>query len=177
MLFQVVGGEGVLGLQPWEGNPDPLPRFAGNPGHAALSPDGRWVAYDSDASGRHEVYVRPFVDVDDGEWLISNAGGRYPLWGPAGRELFYFTSDGEMMAVAVRTEPAFASEPPRVLFSGDYHRASARSYDIASDGTRFLLIKENDASPEFAVVLNWFEELKRLVPHGQLTASSPVSPR
>ena len=69
-------------------------------GSAAISPDGRWLAYESDASGQPEVYVQPFPNVDDGRWQISSTGGRMPNWGPNGRKLFYWTGAG-VMGVAV----------------------------------------------------------------------------
>ena len=88
------------------------------------------------------------------------------MWARSGRELFY-RSDDEMMAVAIETEPAFSAGTPTVLFEDPYFRNIRHVYDISSDGQRFLMIKEvssNDAPRELRVVLNWFEELKRLVP-------------
>jgi len=72
--------------------------------NAALSPDGRWIAYESDESGQYEVYVRPFPDVNGGRWQVSSGGGAWPLWSPDGQELFYAGSEG-MMAVPIETEP------------------------------------------------------------------------
>ena len=134
--------------------------------HPSLSADGRWIAYQSNESGRDEVYVRPFPDVASGKWQISSAGGSHPVWARSGRELFY-RSDEEMMAVAIETEPAFSPGNPTRLFEDPYLRGFRREYDISPDGQRFLMIKEgssNDAPRELHVVLNWFEELKRLVP-------------
>ena len=134
--------------------------------HPSLSPDGRWIAYQSNESGRVEVYARPFPDVASGKWQISSAGGVHPVWARSGRELFY-RSDEEMMAVAIETEPTFSPGNPTVLFEDPYLRGFRREYDISLDGQRFLMIKEgssNDAPRELHVVLNWFEELKRLVP-------------
>ena len=137
--------------------------------HSSLSPDGRWIAYHSNESGRDEVYARPFPDVASGKWQISSAGGSHPVWARSGRELFYRSSDEmmEMMAVAIETEPAFSAGNPTGLFEDPYFRNVRRVYDISLDGRRFLMIKEgssNDAPRELRVVLNWFEELKRLVP-------------
>ena len=137
--------------------------------HPSLSLDGRWIAYQSNESGRDEVYVRPFPDVASGKWQISSAGGSHPVWARSGRELFYRSSGEmiEMMAVAIETEPAFAPGNPTGLFEDPYLRNLRRNYDISLDGQRFLMIKEgssNDAPRELHVVLNWFEELKRLVP-------------
>ncbi len=84
--------------------------------HAALSPDSRWIAFASNASGQSEVYVRPFPDADSGLWLVSTDGGQQPLWGPEGRELFYWSNAG-LMAVPVETEPTFMPGNPELLFN------------------------------------------------------------
>jgi eukaryotic-like serine/threonine-protein kinase len=137
-----------------------------------VSPDGRWIAYYSNETGREEVYVRPFPNVDGGKWRVSMDGGADPLWGPDGHELFYLSIDGSrLMAVPVMTMPTFVSGMPKALFERRYARQSgAISYDVSPDGQRFLIIKEGSetdqasARSEFTVVLNFFEELKRLVP-------------
>ena len=136
--------------------------------HAALSPDGRWIAFESTASGQREVYVRPFPDADSGRWLVSTDGGQQPLWGPDGRELFYWSNAG-LMAVPVETEPNFMPGNPELLFNlGAYSYSAGRNYAVAPDGERFLMIKQSGSdetsSTEFILVQNWFEELKRLVP-------------
>ena len=134
-----------------------------------ISPDGRWLAYQSNASGRSEVYVRPFPNVNDGQWLISTGGGTKPMWGPDGRELF-FRSGSSVVAVPVQTEPTFTHENPQPLFDGPYwFTAPGRGYDITPDGERFLMIKTGSASddaapPKINVVLNWFQELTERVP-------------
>ena len=137
-----------------------------NENHEALSPDGRWVAYQSNASGELEIYVRPFPDVDDGRWQVSTSGGRLPLWGPRGQDLFYLSAAG-LMAVPVETEPGFAPGNPEVLFDlSGYHFDPGGAYTVAPDGERFLMIKrsEETSTTELILVQNWVEELKRLVP-------------
>jgi eukaryotic-like serine/threonine-protein kinase len=131
-----------------------------------ISPDGRWIAYASDESGKYEVYVRPFPDVNKGKWQASTSGGLYPLWSPNGGELFYHNGDS-LMAVAVETKPIFKPGKAELLSQGKY----APSWDISPDGKRFLMMKESGATTSEAegprkinVVLNWFEELKRRVP-------------
>jgi len=142
--------------------------------NAALSPDGRWMAYQSDASGQYEVYVRPFPDVNGGRWQVSSGGGAWPLWSPDGRELFYAGSES-MMAVPIETEPTFTQGTVDLLFDlGPYRRPSGeegnRRIAISPEGDRFLMLKEGGGSDETAettsiiIVQNWFEELKRLVP-------------
>ena len=107
---------------------------------AALSPDGRWVAYQSDESGRSNIYVRPYPNIDDGRWQISSNGGREPVWGRDGRELFYRTVDG-MMVTNIETSPTLSVSRPELLFTGAYEWTGARSYDISLDGQRFLMMK------------------------------------
>ena len=141
--------------------------------NAALSPDGRWMAYQSNESGQYEVYVRPFPDVNGGRWQVSSGGGGWPLWSPDGRELFYAGS-GSMMAVPIETEPTFTQGTVDLLFDlGPYFQPSElpnRRIDISPEGDRFLMLKAGGGSDETAettsiiVVQNWFEELKRLVP-------------
>ena len=132
---------------------------------AKISPDGHWIAYESNESGQLEVYVRPFPNVEDGKWQISRDGGTEPVWAPRGQELFYRNGQA-MMVVGIKTEPTFTQGSPVVLFTGRYTMGSAVvNYDISSDGQRFLMIKEEEATTaQINVVLNWFEELKRLVP-------------
>ncbi|MGD9345893.1 MAG: hypothetical protein PVH84_08535 [Candidatus Aminicenantes bacterium] len=102
-----------------------------------------------------------------GLWQISTDGGKDPVWSRTGQELFYRNGD-KMMTVDIVTEPEFSPANPRLLFEGTYTWAGrARSYDIAPDGQHFLMVKSNKPiSPptQINVVLNWFEELKRLVP-------------
>jgi Tol biopolymer transport system component/predicted Ser/Thr protein kinase len=135
-----------------------------------FSPDGRWLAYTSDESGRYEIYVQPYPG-PGGKWQISTEGGTEPAWNPNGRELFYRSND-KMMAVDIATQPGFAAGTPRMLFEGRYEVAPVPSanYDVSSDGQRFLMIKPSEqaqaARTQINVVLNWFEELKRRVPAG-----------
>jgi serine/threonine-protein kinase len=133
---------------------------------ARFSPDGRWLAYLSNESGRYEIYVQPYPG-PGGKWQISTEGGSEPVWNPNGQELFY-RSGGKMMAVDITTQPGFARGKPRVLFEGQYEPtpATTPNYDVSPDGQRFLMLKpsEQEAPTQINVVLNWFEELKRRVP-------------
>lgn len=134
----------------------------------AISPDGRWIAYQSTESGEMEVYVRPFPNAAAGRWQVSVGGGFAPLWSPDGRELYY-RNQRSLMAVAVTTSPGFVAAPPQALFRlGDYVLAGTRGvrYDVAPDG-RFLILKDEDGREtrnRIVVVQHWFEELKRMVP-------------
>ena len=85
--------------------------------NAALSPDGAWVAYQSDTSGQFEIYVQPFPDGESGLSQVSTGGGIRPVWGPDGRELFYLDPAGRMMAAPVQTEPTFVSGMPETCLT------------------------------------------------------------
>jgi serine/threonine-protein kinase len=135
-----------------------------------VSPDGRWLAYESDIAGRFEIYIRPFPNVSAGQNLISTAGGTRPLWAPSGQELFYVALDGALMAV--RADPRggkWSSGSPAKVVEGPYVTRSLRdkrTYDVSTDGKKFLMVKQpaDQAAPQIVVVQNWLEELKRLVP-------------
>jgi Tol biopolymer transport system component len=127
-----------------------------------FSPDGRWLAYTSDESGRLEVYVQPFPG-RGGKWQISPEGGSQPIWGPDGKELFYIAIDNKLMAVAVHTASGFEAGTPRALFDTHLKSLAGRKFDIAPDGTRFLLnsmIGEVKANP-MTLVQNWAAELTK----------------
>jgi hypothetical protein len=135
-----------------------------------ISPDGRWMAYNSDESGQLEVCVRPFPDVNRAKEQVSANGGVVPLWSPDGRKLYYRAGDA-VMAVAVETEPAFKCGKPEVLFRGNYALSDRHPWDISPDGKRFLMMKDvgavssGEAGPrKIIVVTNWFEELRERVP-------------
>jgi eukaryotic-like serine/threonine-protein kinase len=148
----------------------PLLLVAGR--NAEISPDGRWMAYDSNESRQFQVYVRPFPDVARGRWQISTEGGTQPVWSRSGRELFYRGPTGAVMAASVDGTRVFAASKPAELFDGPYFNGSAgflaRTYDVSSNGQQFLMIKEtaqpSQSSDYFVVVLNWFEELNQRVP-------------
>ncbi len=135
----------------------------------AISPDGDWIAYDSNETGQSQVYVQRFPSLGDKK-IVSTDGGAQPLWSPNGDELFYRGPRG-MMVVPVETEPTFTPGAPDVLFDQQYYSVlSRRTYDLAPDGQRFLMVKntpEDGAEapvPQVILVQNWFEELTRLVP-------------
>ena len=134
-----------------------------------VSPDGRWLAYESTLTGSKEIYVRPFPNVNGPELRVSTAGGTRPLWAPSGKELFYVGVDGSLLQVSVEAKGAtWNNRAPIKLFERRYYvpRNSGRSYDVSADGQRFLMIKGSgtDASPALILVQHWDEELKRLAP-------------
>ncbi len=162
-------GEDIL-VAPLDGGA--VIKFADTPANEfapSFSPDGRWLSYVSDESGRPEVYVRAFPG-PGGTWQVSTDGGTEPVWARGGNELFY-RHDREMMSVAVKLSPTFAPGGPVRLFEGSYaesHR-SHPNYDVARDGQRFLMIKDQAmASPlPIQVEMDIFPELRRLAPRRQ----------
>jgi Tol biopolymer transport system component len=136
--------------------------------NAEVSPDGRWIAYQSNESGRDEIYVRPFPEINNGRWQVSVGGGTRPAWSRNGRELFYYIDPGKLMAVSIQPGTGFTAGTPQVIVDGNYLAPqSGRNYDVSPDGKRFLMIKtaqtaQAAAPSELVVVLNWLEELKRL---------------
>jgi serine/threonine-protein kinase len=132
-----------------------------------LSPDEHWLAYTSNESGRREVYVRPFPEVNTARWQISSAGGTEPRWAHSGRELFYRNGAGEMVAAQVTTRSAFSLGQQQTLFSARTFvtDGSHRAYDVSPDDQRFIMIASDagDDSGELILVQNWFEELKAKV--------------
>jgi eukaryotic-like serine/threonine-protein kinase len=152
----------------------PLIRTAFIENNADVSPDGRWVAYQSSESGQNEVYVRPFPNADAGRSLVSSGGGTRPVWARSGRELFYLVGSSpqpvRLMRVPVVGGSTFTAGQPQLLFEGRYYAeanvaARGRTYDVSPDGKRFLMIKEASPAPQattpssLVIVLNWFEEL------------------
>jgi Tol biopolymer transport system component len=134
-------------------------------GSGRLSPDGRWIAYSSNESGRMEVVITPFPQADR-KAQVSSEGGTQPVWNPNGREIFY-RSGTKMMSVAVSTSPDLVLSTPRLLFDLRYAFGTGitiANYDVSSDGQRFVMVKDEPGAGRLNVVLNWSEELKRLVP-------------
>ena len=137
-----------------------------------VSPDGRWLAFQSSMAGSTEIYVRPFPNVSGGQWRVSTAGGSRPLWARSGNELFYLGVDGSLMQVSVDAKgAAWNHRAPIKLFEQRYFVGgnSGRSYDVSPDGQRFLMLKApgtetSTASPALILVQHWDTELKRLVP-------------
>jgi eukaryotic-like serine/threonine-protein kinase len=171
-----IGAADIYTLSLAEGTtPTPLVQTAAAEQEPAVSPDGRWLAYTArESGGRPDVFVRPFPKVDDGRWRISTEGGTSALWSRDGRQLF-FISGGRAMSVSLDTVPAFRPGTPAVLFElPPVYRSEARitrQWDIAPDSERFLVFNPGQVAAtseashsRMVVVLNWYEELKRLVP-------------
>jgi len=157
-------------ILPLEGDRKPRPflQTSFNEYTPMLSPGGRWLSYTSDESGRNEIYVKAISDSGGGRWQVSTGGGTEPLWSRDGRELFY-RSENKIMAASIETEPIFKVKTRNVLFEDVYIKWRTHTgYDIHPDNKRFVMIKSPlELSTEMIVVLNWFEELRRLVPTGK----------
>jgi Tol biopolymer transport system component len=135
--------------------------FAERTGH--FSPDGRWIAYASDESGRFEVYVRPFVDngaANSGEWQVSTNGGVSPRWRDDGKELYYVAPDGTMMAAPITTGATFESGTPTALFRPRIWGAGTnpdlgRQFDVASDGRFLVNVVLDESAAPITILQNW----------------------
>jgi eukaryotic-like serine/threonine-protein kinase len=131
---------------------------------AAVSPDGRWLAYASEESGTFEIYVRPFPDAGSARWQVSAAGGSDPVWARNGRELFYLSAQGEMTSVEVAPGAAFTISSPKRLFSTAPYTPipPVPAFDVSPDGKQFLMLRETSPSErnELIVVQNWVQEMR-----------------
>jgi hypothetical protein len=151
----------VVSLEESQVMPRPFIQRNHNQRHGVWSPDGKWVAYASDESGRWEVYVEPYPG-PGAKTVISTEGGHQPLWSRDGGKLFYRSGD-KIMAATVKTQSEFEVTAIEEVFDRRFlTRINYRSYDVASDGT-FLMIQElqEPARLGINVVLNWFAELKQ----------------
>ena len=148
--------------------PEPFLVTSANERAQAFSPDGRWLAYVSDETGRDEIYVQAFPG-PGGKQQISPEGGREPHWAASGREIFY-RNDGKMMAAAVQLSPEFRAAAPETLFEGVFLESPSifgyPRYDVTADGQRFLMVvgDERPVHTQLRFVFNWFDELRRLAP-------------
>jgi serine/threonine protein kinase/Tol biopolymer transport system component len=157
--------------------------FLGTPfreGNPAFSPDGRWLAYDSNESGRLEVYVRPFP-AGGGRWQVSDGGGGFPRWSRDGRELFYRTDTGIMSAAVEAVGDTLRVGKPHSVLTGAFRGGSAgigvgglafADYDVSSDGQRFVMFPAPAGAGQaehqhVTLVTHWFEDLARVVPPGR----------
>ena len=134
-----------------------------NEGQPAPSPDGRWLAYASDESGRMEVYVQSLAD-DGGKWQISTDGGAYPTWTRGGRELLFQGRDNKLIAVDIRHDPAFSAGVPKALFDPQVRTSiPSRMWDVSADGERFLITRSLDAPDvePLTLVQHWASALAK----------------
>jgi dipeptidyl aminopeptidase/acylaminoacyl peptidase len=157
-----------LWIVPMEGAHTPIP-FLTSPAEetsAAFSPDGKWIAYSSDESGRRDVYVRGFVPDRNpaaavGQWTLSVNGGDKPRWSRDGKELFYIAPDGKMMAVPIKGGSTFSPGVPIPLFNTRV--TGFMPFDVAPDGRFLINTMPADATSRssITVVVNWFAGLEK----------------
>ena len=157
--------------------PTPLLLGPGATRNASVSPNGSYIAYQSNESGRDEVYVRPFPDVGAGRWQISSDGGTRPIWNTDGNELFYYVprdvgaygeaNSGTLMSVSIEYAPVFRAARPRLLFEGTYQAPNRflHTYDVSPDGQRFLMFKKSSEAAEqeplqWVIVQNWLARVR-----------------
>jgi serine/threonine-protein kinase len=149
---------------------EPLVQTPFNDRNGVVSPEGNWLAYESNETETFEIYVVPYPSVKGARSLVSAAGGTRPLWSRNGRELFFVAPDGAIMAASVDARGSvWRSGAPVKVVDGRYSTgAGGRNYDVSTDGKRFLMVKAppNDQAdaPQIQVVQHWTEELQRLVP-------------
>jgi serine/threonine-protein kinase len=147
---------------PASAEPEPLVVTEFNERSHSISPDGRWLAYASNESGRDEVYVRP-IPGPGGKRQVSADGGAEPRWALDGSGLFYRGHDGNFYFVEIRTEPALQIGQRRMLFEDRYvTNPSHTNFDLLPDG-RFVFLKGSDTPTSVVLVMNWFEELRERV--------------
>jgi WD40 repeat protein len=133
----------------------------------AVSPDGRWLAYQSSETGQDEIYVRPFPNIDDAKYPVSSGGGMEPRWNPAGGELFYRSLADELVSARVSTADGFEVLSRETLFStSGYQRGDEYcchpTYDVDGDGSRFLMIQRTGGPGEVVMIQNVFRMLRNL---------------
>lgn len=152
---------------PASGDRKPFPylQTVSSEGYAVFSPDGKWVAYQSDESGKAEVYVERFPRPEGASakrWQISVAGGGLPKWRRDGKELYYISAEGRLMAAAVKESETFQADPPRVLFQSLLVPKTWNLFDVTPDGERFLVNTPMDwaSTSPITVVANWTADLK-----------------
>jgi serine/threonine-protein kinase len=168
------GGRNISGIRPGVDS-TPVPLVAKpdvDESAAALSPDGKWLAYVSNETGRDEIYVRPFPATDSGKWQVSTNGGQAPLWAHSGRELFFVDGERNMVVAPVQGGAALQVGARRILFNlgDDLYLTDSEHYtpfDLSPDDQRFIMARvvrrAADRERTFVLVENWFEELKAKV--------------
>ncbi len=174
-----VFGRDILGMRPGVDTvPVPLMTEEYDESWPALSPDGRWIAYQSNETGRYEVYVRPFPDVGSGRWQISTQGGTVPRWAHSGREIFFRDANANMVSAQVDgSETAFRVVGTDIMFAvpqGFDQRGQPEGmpFDVTSDDQRFVMARVfqpdaqgGSATPSYVLVQNFGELLRTLVPN------------
>ena len=154
----------IFGLRMGDSIPGPLIVSPASDMFPQVSPDGRWLAYASDESGRFEVYVRPFPETATAKWQVSTGGGTEPEWSSTGRELVYMSTKGDMVSVEIPPGSTFSVGRQRVLFSAAQllRGGPVPSYWLSPDDKRFLMLREGESGQpgELIVAENWLPQLR-----------------
>jgi serine/threonine-protein kinase len=141
------------------GQPTPLAQTTAEERAPKISPDGRFLAFVSDETGRSEIYVRTFPG-GDSRWQVTTTGGTEPLWSRRGEELFY-RSENEIVSVSVQTDSTFTFGNPQAVVDGPYvPNPMHTNYDIHPDGNQFVMVRSGAGETRMMVVVNWFEALR-----------------
>ena len=154
-----------LWVLPLFGDRKPMPflRTEFNESESHFSPDGRWMAYVSDESGRREIYIQAFPP-SNAKWQISTDGGSFPKWRGDGKELFYLSPDQKLMSVEIQSDSTLHAGKPRILFEARFFNIPITPYTVSADGQRFLIVtpteEESNTAP-LTLILNWTAELKK----------------
>jgi eukaryotic-like serine/threonine-protein kinase len=168
LVFRVIPAQGNRAFQLWTLDLTSKQKTAavtsgGNDGasEGRFSPDGRFLAYSSDESGRYEVYVQAFPG-PGGRWQISTAGGSTARWRGDGQEIYYLSLDNKIMAVPVETAPAFRAASALPLFP-IHPGPGGNIYDVSADGKRFLVasLPADQGSPPLSLLVHWPSLVKR----------------
>jgi len=167
-----IEGDDKSGWKP--GEPKPFVNSTFTEGDPGFSPDGRWLAYESNESGSNEVYVRPFPG-PGGKWQISTGGGVFPMWSRNGKELFYRTTDSKIMVVSYTASvDSFHADKPQLWSPGQFTGRGLGNYnfDLHPDGKRFAVLKapgteQGAAVNKVSFIFNFFDEIRRKVPPGK----------
>jgi Tol biopolymer transport system component len=163
LIFSMLGSNNQydIWVLPLTGDRKPFPflQTSASEDFGRLSPDGRWLAYQSNETGTMEVFVTAFPG-RDGKWQISSQGGLIPMWSRDGNELFYISPDSKMMAVDVKSGTRFEHGPPKPLF--DFPSLAAFGFDVSPDGKRFLVPAPlEQAQKPMTLIINWAADLKK----------------
>ena len=169
LVYRTPAGEGIYAVRP-EDEEEPVTIVATDAHELSptLSPDGRFMAFMSDETGRYEIYVVPFPNAADARWAVSTGGGRNPRWSPAGGEIFFIDATDNVVSVPVETEPTFTFGSARILFSAADYAVEIYwhpPYDVTADGQRFLMLEPVSGAGEtqLVVVQGFFAVLEELV--------------
>jgi serine/threonine-protein kinase len=165
LVYRAPEGAGIYAIRPGDDDePVTLVETDADELSPTLSPDGRYMAFMSNETGRYEIYVVPFPGTADARWAVSTGGGRSPRWSPAGGEIFFIDAADNMVSVPVETAPLFTFGTARVLFPAGGYAVETfyhPPYDVTADGQRFLMLEPvGSGENQLVAVQGFFEVLE-----------------